>query len=581
MVAILLRLLVVISFILSMSLPAAAQAAGKSKTTAKQVISPYLKLHQDDLVQWKTWDKNTIQLARTSGKLILLSSGYYACHYCHLMKRESFENPEIADFINRHFIPVLIDRELNPALDTQLLRFMELIGAPQGWPLNIILTSDGYPLVGSVYRPADPFLEFLQQVQARWNQDQAHWKNIAKRASEQIITEATVPAIVIDKLQQQVHLLGAFEQQARLVADKDYGGFGNGAKYPMSPQLLALLHLYAAEPTAWLETHIRRTLHAMASNALQDQLGGGFFRYATDRQWRIPHYEKMLYDNAQLALIYLEAARILDEPVFEQTATRTLAFLLRSMSAPNGGFVASLSAVDVEGNNGGYYLWSKSELEAILQPNELRLIMHFWQKIEPEGKDKQQYLPTAIRPSAAELTRLANTLGMSHKQIGYTIQSALQKIENAHEQRTLIRDEKQLAGWNGLTLLAFARAARISGENPYQQTANRLYLFISENLWDDKHLWRTPAGGISELADYAYIAAGLLEYARLTDKAAHYQLSAKVAEQAWQRFYIDGFWRRSENIELLLPFTVYPVSLPDSELRHMSIVSVALCKKFI
>jgi uncharacterized protein YyaL (SSP411 family) len=158
------------------------------------------------------------------------------------------------------------------------------------------------------------------------------------------------------------------------------------------------------------------------------------------------------------------------------------------------------------------------------------------------------------------------------------MQSALQKMRAARKQRPLIRDEKQLAGWNGLTLSAFAQAARLEGGEQYRQAADRLYQFIAEKLWDGSQLWRTPAGGISELADYAYVTAGLLEYAQLTNQAIHYELSARVAEQAWQRFYIDGFWRRSEDIELLLPFTVYPVTLPDSELPSpaATLISVTL-----
>ncbi len=570
--AILSRYFLIACYLFFLPCSTVADETAKSRLTANSINSPYLQFHHDDLVKWQSWNKSTLQRAQRSGKLILLSSGYYACHYCHVMKRESFENPDIATFINRHFIPVLIDRELNPVLDAQLLRFMEVIGAPQGWPLNVILTPDGFPLIGTVYRPANEFLKFLQQIQTNWDQDQTYWQNIAKAASEQIVTEATVPAVVLNKLQQQIQLLDAFEQQVQLVTDKEYGGFGKGSKYPMSPQLLALLHFYKAKPSAWLEIHLRKTLHSMASGALYDHLGGGFFRYATDRQWSIPHYEKMLYDNAQLVLVYLEAAHILNEPAFQQMATSTLDFLLHSMSSVNGGFVASLSAVDAQGNDGGYYLWTSSELESILQPAELQLILQFWRANE------QQYLPTAIMPTDSELSELASSLKLSPKQIRLTIHSALQKIQAARAKRLLIRDEKRLAGWNGLTLLAFARATRITGKAQYQRTADQLYQFITEKLWAGKQLWRTPAGGAADLADYTYVVLGLLEYAQLTNSRAHYQLSADVAVQAWQRFYIDGFWRRSEALELLLPFTVYPVSMPDSELPSQSakLISVTL-----
>lgn len=567
MLAVSIRSLAIFFTVLCFSSPLLAEQTVKSPRLIPSVISPYLEFHRDDLVQWQPWNKATLQLARTSGKLILLSSGYYACHYCHVMKRESFENPAIADFINQYFIPVLIDRELHTELDAQLLRFMDVIGAPQGWPLNVILTANGYPLVGTVYRPAHSFLEFLQQVQTNWNQDQAHWERIAKAASEKIVADATVPAFIIETPQQQQHILGTLEQQARLVADKEYGGFGNGAKYPMSPQLLALLKLYILQPSAWLETHLRMTLHNMASSELHDPLDGGFFRYTTDRRWRTPHYEKMLYDNVQLALVYLEAARILDEPIFQHVATMTLDFLIKYMSVPNGGFVASLSAVDEMGNDGGYYLWTVTELESILQPIELKFALRLWQAKEIEnGQDNKQYLPIVITATATELTELAKSAEISKSQAHAIIDKMNQKILTARNNRRLLRDDKRLAGWNGLALLVFSRAARYTGESQYQQIADQLYIFITKQLWLDEQLLRTPEGGISELADYAYSAAGLMEYAQLTGSANHYRECARLIKQAWQRFYIDGFWRRTENIELLLPYTVYPVTLPDTEL---------------
>jgi uncharacterized protein YyaL (SSP411 family) len=573
------RTLAIVFMVFCVGSPLLAEQPAKTDRITPSDISPYLEFHRDDLVQWQPWNKTTLQLARSSGKLILLSSGYYACHYCHVMKRESYENPVIADFINRYFIPVLIDRELHSELDAQLLHFMDVIGAPQGWPLTVILTSNGYPLVGTVYRPANTFLEFLQQVQTNWSQDQAYWERIAKAASEQIVADATVPAFIIKTPQQQKHILDALEQQAHLVADKEYGGFGNSAKYPMSPQLMALLQLYTLQPSDWLETHLRMTLHNMASTGLHDPLAGGFFRYTTERQWLSPHYEKMLYDNVQLALVYLEAARILDEPAFQQVATGTLEFLMQFMSVSNGGYVASLSAVDEKGNNGGYYLWTTTELESILQPLELNFALRLWQVIDPgEGHGNKQYLPVVFAPTDTELAELAKSENMSEMQIRSMMGKMNQKMLTARRNRLLLRDEKRLAGWNGLALLTFSRAARFTGERQYQQTADQLYMFITKQLWVDEQLRRTPGGGISELADYAYSTAGLLEYAQLTGKTDHYQMCARLVEQAWHRFYIDGFWLRSEDLELLLPYTVYPVTLPDTELPSptATLISVTL-----
>ncbi len=539
--------------------------------TTTPVISPYLEFHRDDLVHWHPWSKATLELARNSNKLILLSSGYYACHYCHVMKRESFENPKVADFINQHFIPVLIDRELHPVLDSQLLRFMEVIGAPQGWPLNVILTPDAHPLVGTVYQPANNFLNVLQQIQMKWETDHAHWERIASAATEQIITESTVPAFVIESSQQRQRILDAFVRQARLVADKKFGGFGNGAKYPMSPQLSSLLNYQMKNPTAWLETHLRTTLHSMASGGLHDHLNGGFFRYTTDRQWQKPHYEKMLYDNAQLVMIYLDAARIFDEAVFQLVAEKTLDFMLQSMSDDKNGFIASLAAADESGRDGGYYLWSEDELRLILQPVEYKLAFHLWQTIEQRDvQDRQYYLPRAYPSGKTDIAMLAKKLGLSSLQVRSSIRSLHLKMLSASTKQQLLRDEKNLAGWNGLALRSFSRAAHQTGIKRFHKTADNLYRFILQNFWNGKLLQRTPEGGNAELSDYAYLVAGLVEYARLTNESGHYQSAAILANTAWQKFYLDGFWRRGADLELLLPYTIYPVSLPDHALPSPS-----------
>jgi len=553
---------VCLALLLTVTLP--GFAADKPSTVATETTSPYLDFHADDRVQWQPWNQATLQQARNSDKLILISSGYFACHYCHVMKRESFDNREIADYINEHFIPVLIDRELNPVLDAQLLQFMEAIEAAQGWPLTVILTPAGHPLVGTVYQPPDAFLGFVKKIQGLWSKERAKWARVARSASETIIARATVPAFVIAP-EQQARFVEAFLEQSLLVADAEEGGFGDAAKYPLSPQLLALLQLQEIQPNVRLEDHLRLTMDVMASRALRDALDGSFFRYTTDRAWRTPHYEKMLYDNAQLALVYLEAARILQAPEYLTVASAALDTLSRSFGAKDGGLLASLSAVDDRGIDGGYYLWSDTELKALLDAQEYRAVRQQWQAMSVSGQERL-YLPlTGEQP-----VEVAKTLEETEQQGQAIINSAQSKLKEARLQRSLPRDLKRIAAWNGLALLAFTRAAQMTGESAYRSDAERIYRFVADRLWTGDQLQRTARGGEAELADYACIASGLLAYAELSAKPEHDRLARQVIQQAWDRFYVEGFWRRLEALDLLLPYTVYPVTLPDTELPSPS-----------
>jgi uncharacterized protein YyaL (SSP411 family) len=550
------------AMILIVSLP--SFAADKPSTIAAQASSPYLEYHANDLVHWQPWTQATLKQAQDSGKLILVSSGYFACHYCHVMKRESFENPEIAAYINEHFIPVLIDRELNPVLDAQLLQFMEAIDAAQGWPLTVILTPAGHPLVGTVYQPPDAFMGFLKKIQGLWTEERTKWEAVARSATQTIITRATVPAFII-KPAQQGRFVEAFLEQALLVADDEDGGFGDAAKYPLSPQLMALLQLQEIKPNEQLERHLRLTLDAMASRGLRDPIDGSFYRYTTDRSWRTPHYEKMLYDNAQLALVYLEAARILKEPSYLMMTSEALDSLSQAFAAKNGGLVASLSAVDDRGIDGGYYLWSDTELKALLNAREYEVVKQLW-PVMSTITEERHYLPVR----GENLAGVAAALTVTEKQIRSWLDSALRKIDEARSKRSLPRDRKRIAAWNGLALLAFSRAAQLTGELGYRSNAERLYRFIADQLWVGDQLQRTASGGEAELADYAYLASGLLAYAELSGKPEHDRLFKQVAQQAWDRFHVDGFWRRLEGLDLLLPYTVYPVTLPDTEMPSPS-----------
>ncbi len=326
---------------------------------------PYLALHGQDPTDWRVWDQSVFDDARRSGKLIMVSLGYFACHWCHVMQRETWADPAAADLINRNFIPVKVDRETHAALDARLQEFAERTRGRAGWPLTVFLTPEGYPLFAMLYGPRDEFMKVAEGLARRWREDRAGLTALARDA-------ARPPASPVAQ-----DLPGAFLQAARTEADELNGGFGAAAKFPMAPQLHALLAFQRHAPEPARRDFLKTTLDQMRAGALRDHVNGGFFRYAVDPGWEEPHFEKMLYDNVQLAMLYQDAAAVLREPAYLAVARETLDFLMAGMRA-GPAFVASLSAVDAKGVEGGAYLWQADELQHILPPETFAVVARVW-----------------------------------------------------------------------------------------------------------------------------------------------------------------------------------------------------------
>ena len=354
--------------------------------------SPYLRLHANDPVHWREWSADLTARAGADDRLIFVSVGYFACHWCHVMQRESFSDPGAAALLNAHFVSVKVDRELDPALDAQLLRFVQATLGHAGWPLNVVLTPDGLPLFGFTYLPVEDFTRLLEQIVARWSADRDSLAGAARTVSDMLEGAARAPAAQAMDAAGVRALADAFTQQASETADGLAGGFGQSQKFPSAPQLALLLDSQRREPVEALAEFLRLTFGAMASLGLRDQLGGGFFRYVTDPGWQVPHFEKMLYDNALLAELYFEAADVLDEPAFESIGMDTLAFMVRELAAPAGGFYSSLSAVDAADVEGGYYLFDADDLERVLDEEERRVVAAAW-GFEGPSPIEHGYLP--------------------------------------------------------------------------------------------------------------------------------------------------------------------------------------------
>ncbi len=505
--------------------------------------SPYLAMHGDDPVHWQTWGPEAWAAARRENKLLFVSSGYFSCHWCHVMQKESYRNPEIARLLNTHFIPVKVDRELQPALDARLIDFVERLQGQAGWPLNVFITPEGYPLVGTVYLPPDDFAALLRELARQWQATGAEMAELARAAGESmrpapLALPATVPADL------GARYATALRRAALTLADEMAGGFGEQSKFPSAPQLAALLEEQVRAPDERLRRFLVLTLERMASQGLRDHLGGGFFRYTVDPLWQTPHFEKMLYDNAQLAALYLRAAAVLDEPRWIAVGRETLDFVLRELAVEGGGYAASLSALDGDGVEGGYYLWRSEELERRLTPAELAVARRHW------GLEGAPELAAGFHLRIAEpLPAVAEALGISLDTARRRLDAARTKLRTARAQRTLPRDDKVIAGWNGLLLSALARAATLPDGERYQAAGARLHDFLLQRMVVAGRLVRARAGeqvaGEAGIEDYAYVIDGLLDWQARQAPGPAGEAVHRLLADAWQGFFGPEGWRLS------------------------------------
>lgn len=518
--------------------------------------SRYLAAHADDPVQWRLLDRAALQEAQRTEKPIFLFSGYFACHWCHVMQRESFRDPAIATVLNRDFIPVKIDRELSPEEDAYLLAFVQRSRGNAGWPLSVFLTPDGHPLYGTSYVTPPELLQLLQRMTAVWRDEGADWRQVA---AAEALMEARAALPPIHAAPQQ--LRAALLQAALAQADELEGGFGAPAKFPYMPRLRALLTLYHDSGDAALGAFLRLTLQQMATQGLRDHIGGGFFRYTVDPSWHEPHFEKMLYDSAQLAVLYFEAAALLGEPQWAEVGRDTLDFMLRELLLPGGGFAASLSALDATGEEGGYYLWSEDELRRLLTAEEYRVAAGAW-GLAGAAPFAGGHLPRKVLDEEALVQRFG-------KEAVQILAAARSKLLAARAKRSAPRDDKRIAAWNGLALQALALAARTAGDERYRQAGLRLHTYLVAAFWDGQrlvraadHRGRLPGDGVLE--DYAQVAAGLLAWSGVSARQEDRELALAVADVAWRRFRRGGAW--DSGVGSVLPLGRAQVLLADGVL---------------
>lgn len=520
--------------------------------------SPYLAMHGSDPVDWMEWGSPALEKAKKENKLIFVSIGYFACHWCHVMQRESYADKGIAKKLNKDYISVKVDRELNPVLDKRLIEFVQVTNGTAGWPLNVFITPEGYPLVGATYMPREHFSTVLDQLDKKWKTEQKTLTAQAKNMSKTLTTMLEKQEQPIKNKKTIESLSKDFVKTALQNADTMQGGFGQQRKFPQIPQLWAMLKLNKTTKNKEADDFIKLTLNQMARKGLHDELAGGFYRYTTDPDWETPHFEKMLYTNAMMPLLYFDAADQFNNEKYRRVALETLDFLKNEMRGESNAFIASLSAVDDKGEEGGFYLWRQDELKKVLTADELKTANLYWNLKRPNE------LPAGNLPRQhLSIAELAKKLGGIPQQTTQDIIKLKAKLK-AHRNKTrkVPRDTKLLAGMNGLTLSAFARGLQY--DSSLKVTGGKLSQFLL-GLWDGKTLRRSAANANpGTLYDYAAVSWGLINWGIAADDSRAKQVGEDIAKVAWEKFYKNNSW--VENPDSLLPQGVQQAHIPDSSL---------------
>lgn len=505
----------------------------------KNNASPYLAMHGDDPVNWMSWGKKALDKAKKENKIILVSIGYFSCHWCHVMQRESYQSKTIAAILNKDFIAIKVDRELNPVLDKRLIEFVQITTGSAGWPLNVFLTPDAYPLVGATYLPHDNFATVLNRLQKRWETDAQALADMAKNRNETLTNMLETQ----ERTSSNRHISKAAPDLQTIImknADTLQGGFGN-RKFPSTAQLSALLAINKQQKKPEIDDFLKLTLNQMARKGLHDDIGGGFYRYTVDPAWETPHFEKMLYTNALMPLLYFEAAERYNNPEYRQVAIETLHFTIESMRGKGNAYISSLSAVDNNNEEGGFYLWSRHQLPKILNKKELDLAYKIW------NLNQTNELPAGNLPrrddSVIEIAKkIGKPVNLLKKELK-ALRNKLKTYRNKH--RGLPRDTKLLASQNGILLGAFAKGS--SYDPSLHRYGDKLAVFL-ESLWNGKILRKSAADATAgTLDDYAAVSWGLLSWGKSTGDKKAMQAGLAIARTAWKVFYKDGIWIETTN----------------------------------
>ena len=504
--------------------------AGKKTNRLINEKSPYLLQHAFNPVDWHPWNEAAFALARKLNKPIFLSIGYSTCHWCHVMAHESFENHEIAALLNQHFICIKVDREERPDIDQIYMTAAQALTGRGGWPLSIFLTPDLKPFYAGTYFPPQrqqglpAFSDILLSIHQAWQDKQ---EKVVEAAEQLTAHLQAVPSPKANGQQLDNSITNKALDNLIATFDEQNGGFGNAPKFPRPVVFNFLLRQYdqtGAKKALEMTTH---TLDNMAAGGLYDHLGGGFHRYSTDDQWLVPHFEKMLYDQAQLAIAYLERFQINEKTRYAQIARETLDYVLRDMTSPQGGFYSAEDADSPVPANpankaeGAFYLWHKAEIDQLLDDKTAR-VFHFHYNTKEAGNIEldlhSEFGSGNILHLTGSLKKTADRFDLSENETAELLQDARQTLFTARDKRPRPHlDDKVLTAWNGLMISAMAKGFQVLGEPRYLMAARQAASFILQNLWEPipkklRHRYRDGTAGLeAHLTDYAFLSQGLLD----------------------------------------------------------------------
>jgi uncharacterized protein YyaL (SSP411 family) len=532
--------------------PASQSVAQSRPNRLAREKSPYLLQHAHNPVDWFAWGEEAFAKARRENKPIFLSIGYSTCHWCHVMERESFEDEKIGAYLNEHFVSIKVDREERPDVDKIYMNFVQATTGGGGWPLNVFLTPDRKPFFGGTYFPPDnrhgrgSFRSVLEQIVVVWRERQSE----VTASAEEIQARLEVATAQAAQSSNRVLTAALLQNAGQLFKDgydPRYGGFGGAPKFPQ-PSIPSLLFRYAQRfDDAEATRMVLHTCERMAAGGIHDHLGGGFARYSVDAEWLVPHFEKMLYDNAQLAQLYLDAFLVSGEPRHATVVRDILDYVLRDMTHPEGGFYSAEDA-DSEGHEGKFYCWTHEELAKLLSPEEFNVATRFF------GVTKAGNFVDHSHPSPLPGQNVLSIVDPSGARTdGALLDSARAKMLATRARRIRPHlDDKILASWNGLMLGAMARAGVVLGEERYQLAAAKNAAFLRSRLWDSAtktlyHRWREGERDRVELLEgHAFLLAGMVELYESTLEPEHLDFAIQLAESLLSRYYDStngGFWQ--------------------------------------
>lgn len=527
--------------------------------------SPYLLQHAKNPVDWYPWGDEAFEVAARENKPIFLSIGYSTCHWCHVMAHESFEDEEVARLMNDAFINIKVDREERPDIDGVYMEVAQMITGRGGWPLTIIMTPDKKPFYAATYIPKESrynmlgMKDLIPRLREIWERDKSNIDDVINRIEESLTesgsSETGEPLTLNEVRLAYTHLSQRF--------DEERGGFGRAPKFPSPHNLLLLLRYWNRTNDERALFMVEKTLIEMRKGGIFDQIGYGFHRYSTDSEWLLPHFEKMIYDQASLMMAYTEAYQITKKQEYADVVTEIFEYVTRDMLSPEGAFYSAEDA-DSEGEEGKFYTWSYSEIKNVLSEEEFEVIRHLF-NIRKEGnfKDEATLRETGLNiPHITEnVSKIADSLNMEQGTFHTILEKARAKLFSRRVQRIRpSRDDKILTDWNGFMIASLAKAGVVLGDKKFIEVAEEALRFILETMIDDKrklfHRYKEGDIAISAfLDDYAYFVWALLEAYEATFKPEYLELAKDLTSDLIENFWDErngGFFFTSSHSEQLL-----------------------------